>query len=57
MPFVDEFLRLHPNISLDISFNDEVQDLIEARDIDLLLVGARRGRRAVFRNPLRAGPG
>ncbi|MGG8242820.1 LysR substrate-binding domain-containing protein [Klebsiella aerogenes] len=34
MPFVDEFLRLHPNISLDISFNDEVQDLIEAR-IDL----------------------
>jgi hypothetical protein len=41
MPFVDEFLRLHPNISLDISFNDEVQ----------------RGRRAVFRNPLRAGPG
>lgn len=34
MPFVDEFLRLHPNISLDISFNDEIQDLIEAR-IDL----------------------
>ncbi|WP_435929768.1 LysR family transcriptional regulator [Dryocola sp. BD613] len=40
MPFVDEFLRLHPNISLDISFNDEVQDLIEAR-IDLSIrIGA-----------------
>lgn len=34
MPFVDEYLRLHPNISLDIVFNDDIQDLIEAR-IDL----------------------
>ena len=34
MPFVDEFLHRHPNIALDISFNDDVQDLIEAR-IDL----------------------
>lgn len=34
MPFVDEFLRLHPNVTLDISFNDEIQDLIESR-IDL----------------------
>lgn len=34
MPLVDEFLRLHPEISLDISFNDDMQDLIESR-IDL----------------------
>ncbi|QKJ86928.1 LysR family transcriptional regulator [Paramixta manurensis] len=31
MPFVDEFLRLHPEISLDITFSDEIQDLIESR--------------------------
>ncbi|EMO7189127.1 LysR family transcriptional regulator [Pluralibacter gergoviae] len=34
MPLVDEFLRLHPEISLDITFNDDMQDLIESR-IDL----------------------
>lgn len=31
MPHVEEFLRLHPEISLDITFNDDLQDLIEAR--------------------------
>ncbi|MFZ4832076.1 LysR family transcriptional regulator [Rouxiella sp. Mn2063] len=34
MHFVDEFLSLHPDISLDITFSDEVQDLIESQ-IDL----------------------
>lgn len=34
MPFVEEFLQVHPEISLDITFNDDVQDLIESR-IDL----------------------
>jgi len=31
MPYVDEFLQHHPNISLELIFNDEVQDLIESR--------------------------
>lgn len=34
MPYVDEFLTLHPEISLDITFSDDVQGLIESR-IDL----------------------
>ncbi|EHM45422.1 LysR family transcriptional regulator [Yokenella regensburgei ATCC 49455] len=34
IPFVDEFLHRHPDISLDIIFNDDIQDLIETH-IDL----------------------
>ncbi|WP_445336186.1 LysR family transcriptional regulator [Citrobacter koseri] len=34
MPFVEEFPHRHPEISLDMTFNDDVQDLIESR-IDL----------------------
>ena len=39
MPHIPEFLRLHPEISLDVVFSDDVLDLIESR-ID---VGVRIG--------------